>query len=455
MDTTLLRRITHDWAAHIDPALCAIDTAVTNRAGPKPNVTARTILVGLVYTNIVHRVQHVAQLARDIPDATPDDLALLGVPDPTRTPSYWQLDRYWRKIRAHLATLGADRPESAQAILDMLIPPSAGPTDAADPPTVRAIDTTLFDAYARPVKKGTVGTDPDATWRRIDRDDGTPSKLVFGYAATAIIRANGTGPEVCDHMRLQTAGAEDADTAPALVAAVQKTGAPIDIVVVDRGFSQKPERVQAPIRRLDVEVIFDLKSNDRGVSGTFRGAPIIDGWPHAPSIPRRLHNLTRAAPGATREERDKIRALFAERERWAYPPHATPQPGRARITSPARRGRIRCRHVPESTQHPDPTLPTCRTKHPPTEACGIGTLTYTQEAAPRTWQWPRWGSPDWEHLYKRRSAVERYFANLKSETSGNLRPGAFRLRGLTNVALCLAIATITTNLVLRYGRNIS
>jgi len=327
------------------------------------------------------------------------------------------------------------------------VPTSAGPDTNQ---TMLAIDTTLFSGWCRPVKAGEVASDPDASGRIIDRGNGKLDKY-YGYGAVAAVRCDGTGPEVCERLTLLSAGDEDAEAGVQVAPAARDAGSPITRVVADRGFSQEPDRFQALLRSAGFHVTFDLKGNDTGRTGTFKGAHVIDGWLYSPGMPKRLQHVQRPGVTATLAEKQKFAALMAERARWAFPAHAAAEAGRVRVASPASRGRIRCEAVPASLDNPDPTTPTCRVKHRSGEGCTIGTTYFGAEANPRTYQYPAWGSSDWADIYNRRSAVERWFGHLQSDNGAGFRRGRFQLRHTTKVAIVTAAAAVATNLRLRWN----
>jgi len=77
------------------------------------------------------------------------------------------------------------------------------------------------------------------------------------------------------------------------------------------------------------------------------------------------------------------------------------------------------------------------------------TTCFPADAAPRTYQWPAWGTKDWKRTYDKRSAVERFFGHLQSDACAGFRKGRFQVRGLTKVAYVTALAVVATNLKLR------
>lgn len=101
-------------------------------------------------------------------------------------------------------------------------------------------------------------------------------------------------------------------------------------------------------------------------------------------------------------------------------------------------------HAARAIQTGDESAPTCRKPYAPDMACGINTIYYPATAAPRTWQYPVWGTPEWQAIYNKRTAVERYFVHLKQDAGVGFRKDQLQLRGLAKVALITGLAVVAT-----------
>ena len=61
--------------------------------------------------------------------------------------------------------------------------------------------------------------------------------------------------------------------------------------------------------------------------------------------------------------------------------------------------------------------------------------TLKAEQAPSTFQFPFWGTPEWEEKYAKRTNVERGFSSFKNPDVIGLTKGQFHYRHIPNVAL--------------------
>jgi len=444
MNAAELDRILADWGDEVAERCGELEASLKGRRGPAAAVPIYAVLVALVYLAVTRRPCHLKEAWRALTQASQAQRRRLGL---ARVPSYRQVTYSLARLQRWAQDDDADGSDRLQLLLDLVVPASAGPDNGQ---TMLAVDTTLFSAWCRPVKAGETAADPDASGRIIDRGNGKVERY-YGYAAVAGVRCDGTGPEVCERLTLLSAGEDDAEAGARLAISAAAAGSPITRVVADRGFSQKPERFQALLRSAGLHVTFDLKSNDLGRTGSYRGADVIDGWLYSPGMPKRLHHVPRPGVSATPAEKERFAKAMAQRARWAFPAHAAPEAQRVRVASPAKRGRIRCEAVPATLTNGDPAAPTCRVKHRPGEGCTIGTTYFGADANPRTYQYPAWGSADWAAIYSRRSAVERWFGHLQSDNGVGFRRGRFQLRRITKVAVVTAAATVATNLRLRWN----
>lgn len=433
MKYATLVKLTDGWGKTVQPSLHALDVSSKGVRGPKLLVGSYSLIAGLVYLALEGKPVHLRALERELASATRRELNLLGL---SAAPSYRQL-RYRLELIQRTCNQAKNRDESVQQLLDLLVPPSAGP---AGNTSTWAVDTHLFGAWANQYTKDT--SDPDATWRRMDTAK-HKARAVLGYQLTAVVRTEGA--EVCDRMRLITANANDSLAAVDAIKRMRDDGFKVHRVLADRGFSQQPKGFLNPLRDAGVHLTFDLKEGDVGVSGTFKGALVIDGWLHSPAIPKGLRHIRKPGLNATPEEKAKFYELMAKRDAYAFSPHATPGAAGGRLASPAFRKKLRCKVVKNSA--PD-AAPTCRVAHGIDEACALRTTTFTYESAPRTYQWPAWGTADWVQIYKKRSAVERFFGHLQSDHGPAFRPGRFRLRRMPKVAVVTAAFVIATNIAL-------
>lgn len=420
------------WGQSVKPLLDNFDKKHRSTRGPSVAVSSYSLIAGLTYLALEGKPVHLRALERELAGSRSRELALLGL---TSAPTYRQL-RYRLDIIQRLCNQSENRDATVQSLMDLLIPASAGSASTS----TWAVDTHLFAAWAN--QKTKAGVDPDATWRAM-KTGKHGDKPVLGYQLTALVRTEGA--EVCDRIRIVTANANDSLAAVDAIKCMRDDGLKIDRILADRGFSQQTKGFLDPLREMDIHLTFDLKEGDQGVSGTFKGALVIDGWLHSPAIPKGLKHIPKPGLNASPKEKERFRELMAKREPYAFAPHATPGASSARLASPAYRKKLRCRVL----KNPAPdAAPTCRVAHAKDEACGLRTTTFTSQSAPRTYQWPAWGTDDWVKIYRKRSAVERFFGHLQSDHGPAFRAGRFRLRRLPKVAVVTAAFVIATNIAL-------
>ena len=497
-----------NWLDDAGPALAQYDAAGRGRRGPAGQMPVAALLVAKIYSVMTGRsgtMTGAVDVLREEFDRAA--LARVGL---TQPPSYREartcLDRLAsRVIRSDEAGL----PQRLQAYLDAVVVPSARTGQAAD---MRVVDTTLFRAHCRergcrvvesppasaapsgfdpagddddgaaPALVLDLGTkpsallqaaavadgtsdaeaavprrcscDPDAAWRTIARPGDGRTKSVLGYAAVAVGRVQNDGNVICERVALLPANHNDVPVAADLILGLPDFGAEFAIdgvrTVCDRAFNNQVVAFLDPLRAANVPLSFDLKSTDHQV-GDYRGTLLIDGMLYAHSLPVRLRELPRPATTAPAAEWSAWRANIAERARHAFLPNGLPGTASVRLHSPAnpKRARVVCGSVACSRGN-GAGLPRCRTRHAAGEGCGLLNLLWTAQMAPRTWQFPIWGSPDWEAIYNERGAIERYFSGLKSPFGSRWLPGFWPLRGLHKVGVDLGVAIAARNLQLGY-----
>jgi hypothetical protein len=431
------------------------------------------VFAGLAASNLVLRSHHLHAAATMLNIAPLAIRQELGVPDGPITLKEFthSFDRLAQTLAGH-----PEGPDiGTQQFLDAVVPPSAG-TDAS---RFRALDTTFFDAFstpranylplwayarrgeappcrhvsktkppARPGSRGPVPrpvgepSDPDASGRVIDNPNGKPKKF-FGYAATAMVKLVGRNRAVCEGIVLQTAKLDDAPAALHLATASNLPHPGKSRLLIDRGFSQRTWLLEA-LRADGWHLTFDLKSDQRDIT-VFKGAMVVDGGLYT-ALPAELVGAVRPAPNGTGWERWK--ELQAARAAYAWRLHGTVTPAKVVVAPPSRRNRMLCPDLvdPSELRDEDPRrrLPRCSGNHRPGDGCLRTSLTFPASAAPATWQYPFWGSVEWEDLYSKRTAVERYFSLMKY--TYNWEAKHFAVRGIAKVGIKLAACVVAVNL---------
>jgi hypothetical protein len=150
-----------EWLNEINPYLDSLETEIRGERGPEP-FPLRALLGGWVYLMMNDHPPQIPKLHTVLKhEATQEDLEILGI---ERIPAEITLQRASARLFKYMESAEPDELARLQPFFDSVIPPSAG---APPPDAIRAIDTTLFDAYAKPVPKGQEhrSSDPDARWR--------------------------------------------------------------------------------------------------------------------------------------------------------------------------------------------------------------------------------------------------------------------------------------------------
>jgi len=332
------------------------------------------------------------------------------------------------------------------ALLDLIVQSTVPPPGAE---RLWSADTTYLDANCRPISRarfdaGERASDSDASGRRIKRPNGT-EKQVFGYAVTTMVRSEGT-KEFIDALRVDTASAHDRPKVVEMVHNLKKAGFPIRKLAVDRGIKSKD--LNAELRAIGIEPVFDLDANEGGYEGTYRGLLIVDGWLYSPALPKHLRQSLPKPLATGPDGREKLAQWqkdMDERQRYAWRVRQELGPGRVQLMPPVGVG---CRHpaLRSTMRARDLSLATCPGDHGSDEACGLKTLVWDAARAPITWQNPPWGSRKWQREYAKRSSVERSYSLLKSSDVVQLKDKAIRLRGLVKFAIMVAVACAAVNL---------
>ena len=125
--------------------------------------------------------------------------------------------------------------------------------------------------------------------------------------------------------------------------------------------------------------------------------------------------------------------------------------GKERYECPARAGKLRCGHCPQSLLLPDEVPDVIGAPDPQTapRACSQSTITVHRTVTPQIRQRLRWGSPEWVTSFKRRTLVEGAFGNLKNPRTENIRRGWTSVVGLVKTSLMLVIAQAANLRLLR------
>jgi hypothetical protein len=408
-----------------------MDQGFRGARGPEAAVSTYSLLIGLVYLSFESKPVHMKYLHRELKLSTKIERNFLNL---SVIPTYRQLCYRLRLIKK--MTESSDNLRvSIQKLLDLLVGASAGDLRGN---TVWAVDGSLYEAWTS--QRRSESADPDATWRAMGTSK-HKNKPILGYNLVGLIRTKGT--EVCDRIVVTPADEDDGEPAADMIKRMLANGLHVERVLADKGYANKPDSFLEPVRNAGVHLTYDVMEKDHGISYTLYRNKMVDGWCFSPALPQRLENIKKPAPNAGKEAFDDFHARIAQRQSYAFLAHGKPSPNKARVASPASRGKLRCRVLNNKATD---DAPICKIKHKPAEACGLLTMTIESALDPRNYQYPVWGTKDWITLYAMRSAVERFFGHLQSAAFSGFDHGRFCVRGLAKVSLFTSLFVIATNL---------
>ena len=459
-----------------------LDRSIRPQRGPSL-LPSRVLLAGLVYLGMVGSTKTVSKLERVLRnEATPGQLQLLmgaavGPIHQHRSvepPSRWRLYRLYEALAQGFKREGLGREIFGDEELDTALRKLSRRLldDSAPPPPPRAeftVDTTDIRAACRPVSQlkiglGQLASDPDARWRRKGKGELDPdapylktrsekekvgeAKLVFGYGGVTVGGTHQNYGYVYG-FDLIPANKHDVSVSLKILDELLAAGHHIAELIGDRGFSSGAAWLNG-VRSLGTMPIFDFKEGQGDRDPIWRGCLVLQGWPYLPQLPKRLWALRRPGLLAPADKWKEFHEAVAERALYALLPHGKPTPTSARVESPlVRKRRLGCPLVPGSMRKRDPRLMPCTGQHGSDEACCIKSATFKTKFAPLAYQYPIWGTPEWEKKYAKRTNVERGFSTLKNPDVIGLAPGLFRIRRLVKVSMLAACMFVAHNLHLR------
>lgn len=479
MDREVLARIERCFLGPHIELFKEIDRSIQPRRG-RPLLSCRVLFAGFIYLGMVGSTKTVTKLDRVLRnEATPGQLQLmLGVAAgplhqqlAVTAPSQWSLYRLYKALDLGFRRNGLGRAVFGDDNLDAALRKMSTRLieGTAPKPPVGAehtVDTTDIWAACRPVAQwkitnGKFASDPDARWRKktrgkLDPDapqyvaqsaEGAKSedKVVFGYGAVTV---GGTHENYGYVYGCQLIPANQYGVSVSLevMDEVKACHQRISAMIGDREFGCAGAWLSG-VRERGAMPAFDFKVDTRARDADWKGCLVLQGWPYLPQLPKRLWQLER--PGLLAPD-EKLMAFWKatdERELYALLPHGRPTPTGARVTSPLFRSRrLGCPQVPGSMRQRDPKLANCSGNHGEDEACCIRSATFKADSAPLTYQYPVWGTEDWEKRYNKRSNVERGFSTLKNPDVIGMTPGLYRIRGLVKMSLLVACMFAAHNL---------
>lgn len=331
MNSNSLRIVVSLWGNKIKSICNEIDQAFIGARGPVPLVSSYSLLVGLVYLAFESKPVHITYLYQELAHVSKTDLQIMGLPI---KPSYRQLC-YRLDLLKKMTSSGEKKDEVIQKLIDLLVAPSAGEVDEN---RIWAVDGSLFEAWTS--QRKSKSADPSATWRAMGTSK-HKNKPILGYNLVGLVRAEGT--EVCDRIVVTSANVDDGKPAADMIKRMLDQNIRVERVLADKGYANKPSSFLEPLRNAGVHLTYDLMERDHGISATYYGNKIVDGWAYSPSLPSNLERIKKPGSSAGRAGLDKFDALIAQRDAYAFRTQGKPLSNKARVASPASRGKLRCK----------------------------------------------------------------------------------------------------------------
>lgn len=367
-----------------------------------------------------------------------------------------------------------ERKEGLQSIADQLLAATTG-TKAV--PTHFAVDATSVEAWgrgkrrtSRKTKSRPITSEKDGAWGYRTKTYGDKRNVFHGYLLTGIRRVPASGdesvPSVIDRILLHDANITGVSDVVDALDRIRDNLGPVQQVVADRAYSNKSVKDWArPLRERGIDQVLDMMPADHGPRlAPEYGFILLDGWPHDPSIPQRLHHIVKparltanlkkdATPAEKRsyerrvKEIEQFRADIAERHLYAYKRHQEQSNGARRWKCPHAAGKLRtpgCIHSPGLPAYVPQSQWPAGAQTP--KACTQSVLQTPAHVGEKHRQKHEWGSLEWEAEFGARSAIEASFGNLKQRSTGDLSRGWTQQRGYVKVFLLLTLKTAALNI---------
>lgn len=232
-------------------------------------------------------------------------------------------------------------------------------------------------------------------------------------------------------------------------------------LIVDPGYSLKtPIRMHRPIREYVDDLVLrptttqHKRYEDFAVRRTVEGRRVdyrvknLDGGFYSSATPDELDHLPYPPhSGDSKPKAQAIRALYQQREAWAFTPHGKPR-GTPRYAGPATEYagfKVRCINWPESWRQETDGRKTTKCKKGDGCSCGLVVCIPYAAVAEKVRQAQVWPTPAWDESYNRRSTVERSNGDVKGGVN-DLDRATIKCFGLEKHAIYVAGRLASQNL---------
>lgn len=226
--------------------------------------------------------------------------------------------------------------------------------------------------------------------------------------------------------------------------AAKSTGAPIDDVIWDPGYSLcSPGTTHHKLAQAGIHQTFQPVTHQRGTRPFSGDGLLLDGQLYSNLLPNELRDLRMPPRGAPEAIKLQHEAKFNLRARWRMVRHAGPDSdGVTRWRCPFCAGLLRARKFPKTMRRPV-NVPLVHVDEG-CEQCCNGIQTAMPAELP-WWQRIPFGTTAWRLSMGRRQVVESVNAALKG-TFADLSRGFFRVFGQTKMTILLGFTVAGYNL---------
>lgn len=267
--------------------------------------------------------------------------------------------------------------------------------------------------------------DPDARDTFVGAKNLAPATIQVGFDLHVSCDVASLGcesvPQIPRGFVLRPGNARKDDALLTLVDTMQELGSPIDMALIDRGYSQIPS-VAHDLGQRGIDQTIKLKEDQMGPGDkSLPGVIVVDGMPYVSWMPRRLRKLPPYALDMTAEEKVALMARYDERIPYQFTRKGDPdlKRGTQQYRGPAVTGKVGCANTPGGMRTRRaincPSVAEFEAGRTP-KPCACGTQPTLGPHADRNIRQPYpFGSTKWFASYSRRSAIEGNNANLTTQ----------------------------------------
>lgn len=456
-----------------------VDPLLPSKGRPR-QLPLRTLLVGCVMTAMLKQPLHICRVREVLLDMSRKHRLRLGVSvflsdgeihdlterqiyrlfanfisviDPTPVPGFKGVAIVDRQTKIDSVQPSDEElsilEERLQQVANRLLEGSI-PAQFRNASTSYALDWTDADTWASGHRSFIPLADPDADWgARRSMEPGIKRAKFYGYDEQILTMTNDDdGPKVPELVRridLQASNEHDPEFSIPMIDRALADGLTINDLLADNAYPYALEW-SVEMRRRKIQLIVDLHPGDRGPKGTWLGALDIEGNLYCPSTPKNLQRIDPPGVRANGVEREHYRTQIDLRDKYKFVVQtATDDEGYDRRMCPAVAGKVHC-PLWDRLYDREKAIPEIYTPpKAPNKCCTQKTITVPPTVSAKTRQKHDFGSRTFKDSYKRRTAVERAFGDVKSKAGEDVSRGRIRLMGRTKQLFMRTIAYVARN----------